>query len=302
MKTAIILVTYNHYCLTKDCLNDIKTLSQSEFIVAIADNASSDNTVQNVKEEFPFVHIFALQKNVGFGRANNYAVKKLSESNIDFDKIIFLNNDTRLNPADLMHLATDIDAYKNAIIAPHIVDKEYNHQTNYFTKISKFQFLINAFRSAAQAAKVIQGTPKKITENIYEPYWTAATVWAMSKKTWERIGGFDESIFMYNEDYDFALRARKIGVKFFIDESVKITHLGGASKKSTLVQSLQHDNTLEYVFKKHYGFSGLIVSKSFRIFRSSLRIALSVPFLFKKNFRDYAKLHFKLLLNVFKSA
>ena len=77
MKTAIILVTYNRFDLTNACLRCLLPLLNKNFEIVIADNGSTDNTIQRIREEFPKIHLFELHSNKGFGAANNFAVQEL---------------------------------------------------------------------------------------------------------------------------------------------------------------------------------------------------------------------------------
>ena len=106
---------------------------------------------------------------------------------------------------------------------------------------------------------------------------------------------FDENIFMYYEDADLALRARKQGARFFICNKVSLVHLGGGSSEGNLKRALQHDRAQQYVFKKHFGLRGLLLSKAFRFTRSLVRIIASLPHSFNSQKRNYIKHHVSLL-------
>ena len=104
MKTAIVIVTYNGWPITQNCLADLAALPQDDFVIAVADNASTDGTVENIREQFPHVKVYPQTENLGFGRANNAAVQGLKDDGIKFDAICLLNNDTRLDCDVLVEL------------------------------------------------------------------------------------------------------------------------------------------------------------------------------------------------------
>lgn len=307
MKTAIILVTYNRFDLTNACLRCLLPLLNRGFEIAIADNGSTDNTVQKIKEQFPQVHVFELFSNKGFGAANNFAVRRLIEKGVEFDSICLLNNDTIPKMQTLPLLQQALSRYNSshpeeAIIAPRIKSINGREQKNYYTDISWFQFVLNAFRTQSMAAKYLHGslTPSD-DPTLLEAYWINAVCLMMSRSLWEKIGGFDERIFMYYEDMDFALRAKKQSAHFLIEMQSILTHLGGGSSKNSLSQALQHDQSQEYVFYKHHGFIGKIASKKFRFFRSFLRVATGLPFyIFFPSVQERVNIHFNLLKNIFK--
>ena len=92
MDVSIILVNYNTKELTGDCIKSVYELTRDiSYDIFVVDNASSDGSVQMIKEEFPAVKLIESPENLGFGRANNLAIKQ-SEAKYCF----LLNTDTVL--------------------------------------------------------------------------------------------------------------------------------------------------------------------------------------------------------------
>lgn len=320
MRTAVILVTYNGWEMTQACLQDMSAQIEDEehFVFAIADNGSTDDTIVNIRKHFPKVHLYPQLGNKGFGAANNSAVKKLIADGEDFDTICLLNNDTRLGENVLPNLRTAFNKAQEiakrsgaseAIISPIMLNVDGSIQGNYFAGlgpegIGYIQFWKNAFRNEAQAATFLEGSLQETSHPAFkEAHWLSAVCWMISRNLWEATNGFDESIFMYYEDAELALRTRMHGARFYVCTSLVITHLGGGSAKNNLSRALQHDRSQQYVFKKHFGICGLLLSKSFRFNRSLVRILASLPHCFigsdAKNKRSYVKHHLALLKEVF---
>ena len=267
MRTAVILVTFNGWEMTRNCLSDMAAqLTDSErFVVAIADNASSDGTVENLRKEFPTVHVYPSDKNLGFGAANNLAIKGLLGDKESFDSICLLNNDTRFLPNMLPRMQKTWEKAEEfaresgnayAVIAPSTKNRDGSDQPNYFAGlgpegIGSLKFFTNALRNEEGAAEILQGQPSKTTqENLLETNWLSGVCWMFSKELYDALTSegtfFDEKIFMYYEDADLALRARKIGARFFICKDIELTHLGGGSAQSNTSRALQHDRAQQY--------------------------------------------------------
>lgn len=301
MKTAIIMVTYNGWPLTENCLSDLSGLPSDEFVIAIADNGSTDETVKNIQEKFPQVKVYPQKKNLGFGAANNAAVKGLEAEGFAFDTICLLNNDTRLEKGTLVNLRNSLQEaeklFGKAIVVPAVNNSDGSPQHNYFAKINNLQFFLNAFRPKSLAAKHLEGVPELCEgSSFYKTFWASAVCWIMPRELFDSLGGFDENIFMYYEDYDLALRAIDQGYRFYIQSHCTITHLGGGSATSDLSRALQHDRSQEYVFKKHMGEKGSRLSRRFRFCRSLIRLIPTGLFaLTNKKFLEYAKNHWVLL-------
>ena len=301
MKTAIVMVTYNGWPITENCLADLAALPQDDFVIAVADNASTDGTVENIRRQFPHVKVYPLSENIGFGRANNAAVEGLKNDGIKFDALCLLNNDTRLDPATIVELRKSLteaqSRFGDVIVVPTVRNSDGSPQHNYFAKINPVQFFLNAFRLESRAAKHLEGVPKLCPDTtFYKTYWASAVCWMMPANLFGMLGGFDEKIFMYYEDWDFARRAIDIGYGFYIQSKCSIIHLGGGSARSSLSRALQHDRSQEYVFGKHMGKKGVVLSRSFRACRSLARLLPVCAFaLFNRKYAEYAKNHLTLL-------
>lgn len=312
MRTAIILVTYNGWEMTRNCLQDLSAqlADNKNYVVAVADNTSTDGTQENIRKNFPSVHLYPCESNLGFGRANNFAIRTLIRDGEDFDAICLLNNDTRFDSQMIPQLRNALDQQiktcEYAVVVPQVQNPDGSEQPNYFAGlgpegIGSIAFFTNAFRNEAQAARILQGKPT-YKSNYAETHWASAVCWMLSRALYDALskdgGFFDEKIFMYYEDADLALRARKMGARFFICNQVSLTHLGGGSSEGNLKRALQHDRAQQYIFKKHFGFRGFLLSKSFRFCRSLVRIAASLPRCFGSNgkqARAYIKHHVTLM-------
>lgn len=309
MRTAIILVTYNGWEMTQNCLQDLSAqlADDKHYVVAIADNASTDGTVEKIRKGFPSVRVYPCNDNLGFGKANNLAIRSLIRDGEDFDAICLLNNDTRFDTQMIPQLREAYEIQKKicsrAIVVPQVRNPDGSRQFNYFAGlgpegIGSLAFLTNAFRNEAQAATVLHGKPR-FKGDFARTYWASAVCWMLGRDLYDELekkgGFFDEKIFMYYEDADLAMRVRNQGGRFFICKQVTLTHLGGGSSESSLKRALQHDLAQQYVFEKHFGLHGLLLSKSFRFLRSLIRIVMTLPHCSSSQKRKYIRQHVSLL-------
>ena len=297
-KTAIIIVTYGHWEQTKNCLDDLLKNPKESFRIFVVDNGSLDGTPERIAQDYPEVRLLCAKENRGFGAANNAGIALAQPKNFSFDSILFLNNDTRLSPNAIPSLQKDLSLFPNDVVVPRLLNVDGSLQKNWFSKIPPVQFFFNAFRSEESASRYVNGEIKPISgTSFYEAQWTNAAAWMMTRETWNKVGGFDENIFMYYEDVDWAYRAHRFQIRFLIDFKTSIIHLGGGSAKNVLSRSLQHDSSQLYFYRKHYGFKGVVLSRTFRAVRSSLRVLFSLPRVpFSADARNRVKLHFTLFL------
>jgi N-acetylglucosaminyl-diphospho-decaprenol L-rhamnosyltransferase len=285
MLTAIVLVTHNGWEMTKNCISRLQPLIGHDFIVIVADNSSNDGTPEAIRQNFPDVFLIETGMNLGFGFGNNRAIEYLQNKEIPFDSLCLLNNDTLPEQRTLLGLQKSLETWNHknphtpVVISPETRNVDGTKQINYYDDISLGTFLLNAFRTEKAAARYLHGLPTPLEENptLKSVAWTSAVCWIMSRKLWEKSGGFDEKIFMYYEDFDFASRIQAYGALFILDSRYFLIHLGGGSTETSLKQALQHDRSQEYVFKKRWGKRGLLISKLFKYTRSGIRILISLP-------------------------
>ncbi|MFA5878614.1 MAG: glycosyltransferase family 2 protein [Candidatus Margulisiibacteriota bacterium] len=226
---SIIIVNYNGAAFIATCLDAIfNHKSKYSYEVIIVDNYSQDESLAILDKYKSKIKLIVNEVNLGFGKANNQGLK------IAQGKFIFyLNSDAFLLENTIDKL---IDFFKNTkdagLVAPQLLNQDGTTQFNgsIFSK-----FIFNTEK------------PKAIG-------FVAAAAILSSKKLLDKIGGFDENFFFYNEDIDLCKSILKLGHKIYYVPEIKVIHVGGASTKS-----IREDAVVEgfrgglYLCKKHYG-------------------------------------------------
>lgn len=214
---VIVLVNFNGFNDTKECIDSIKTYAKDLPFIVIVDNASKKTSLLN-QIDYPKLKIICNQENVGFGRANNIGVNWVLE-NIFFDYLLLLNNDT---------LITE-DVFEK-LVPPFIKDSKigittcktfYESKRDYiwyggasFNKIKGFPE-INDFNS--------KPTSHGADKSKYVTFVSGCCM-MFSKKSIESLKGFDDDIFMYCEDLELSLRASKNQIKMYYTANTFIYH------------------------------------------------------------------------------
>ncbi|MFA6988621.1 MAG: glycosyltransferase family 2 protein [Candidatus Gastranaerophilaceae bacterium] len=246
MDVSIILVNYNTKELTRDCINSVYEKTQGlEYDIWVVDNASSEGSVQMIKNEFPAVKLIENSDNIGFGRANNLAIKQ-SEAKYCF----LLNTDTILVNNAVKILFDFMEKPENQCVGGcggqlYNVDMTLQYSVGEFNTIDnlyKKTFGINFTKIIYRHKHIFKTKIRKQKETLsdrdyvysptYEPDYIIGADLMLRKSALDKVGAFDERFFMFGEEAELCFRLRKNGFKIkFVPES-SIIHYGGSSAYS----------------------------------------------------------------------
>jgi GT2 family glycosyltransferase len=215
LELSVIIVSYNTRKLTLECLESLyKETTNVNFETILVDNASEDDSVSAVAEEYPQVRVIALKENIDSDTViNNNAVEEIlvfaqqnPKAGIWGGRTIF--PDGSLNPTSCYGKMTPWSLFCRAIGLTPIFQN--------FTLFNPECFGAWQYDSVREV-DIVTGCFMLIKTSI-----------------WKQLGGFDPLFFMYGEEVNFCLRARKLGFKPMFNPVAEIIHYGGASEKSQL--------------------------------------------------------------------
>ena len=268
MLLSIIIVSYEVKYFLEQCLFSVKAaISQVEehiggpqVEVIVVDNASSDGTVDYLRQLFPSVNFIPNKTNVGFARANNQAIEKAIGK-----FILFLNPDTILPEASLEKCITFLETHPSVgALGVRMVDGGGNFLVESkrgfptaWRSFCKLSGLSSIFPSSKLFSGYNQGHLKEDTDMPVEVLAGAYTM--VRRQVLERTGGFDERFFMYAEDIDLSKRIKDAGYENFYLGSCSILHFKGEStKKDRLYVRRFYDAMTLYINKHYTGFGSTI--------------------------------------------
>jgi N-acetylglucosaminyl-diphospho-decaprenol L-rhamnosyltransferase len=250
---SIILVNYNGSVFLNDCLESLRSFADGgTYEVIIIDNYSTDNSVKIIKENFSSFNLICSKVNLGFGKANNLAVKQARGANL-----LFLNTDAILieNTPKILseYLSQHLDA---AAVGSRITFKDGTYQLSCGKLPNLAIELLYRVRAALDRRwhRIFSSFYDRQYSNVREVGWLTGACLMIRRDVFEQIGGFDEKFFMYFEDKDICKRVCEAGFKVIYYPHTSVIHLlGGSSegvKKS--VNTYYRDSQL-YYYQKHLG-------------------------------------------------
>lgn len=230
---SIIIVNYRVYPYLIACLQAVsEALNTLNAEIIVVDNETVKTQQKLVEAKFPLVQWICLQENIGFARANNLAINKAKGK-----YILFLNPDTLLQPSILQDAVQYLMAHpKVGAVGVQMMDgngqflpESKRDQPGILGSFFKLTGLANLFPKSAFFNSYALGHLDK--NQVHSVPVLAGAFIMMPADLTKRIGGFDESFFMYGEDIDLSLRVLQESYENHYLGNLSITHYKGASSK-----------------------------------------------------------------------
>ncbi|MFH0749515.1 MAG: glycosyltransferase family 2 protein [Candidatus Gottesmanbacteria bacterium] len=246
MDLSIIIVSYNTKKLTDECLTSIKkSLSGSSIIyeIIVVDNVSTDGSREMLEKKYPEVVTIYNSENVGFGRANNQGMRRAKGT-----YFLLINSDTLAINKSIPKLYEFSKNHPRMFVGPKLLNMDRSPQTS----CGPFLTLPVIFAALFLKGDVIGLTRWSPNKTRFVDWVSGACIIA-SKKLFMDDLLFDENIFMYMEEIDLLMRARKKGYRTYFYPGSQIVHLGGGSstnKRTGPVLNIYKG--MVFVYKKHY--------------------------------------------------
>ncbi len=232
MDVSIIVVAWNVRQLLYDCLKSVfDETRQVRFEVIYVDNASRDGSVEMVRSEFPQVRIIENQKNEGFIRANNQAIR-VSRARY----VLLLNSDTVVLDNAIAKTVKFADEHPEAaVVGCRVLNPDKTLQRSCFM----YPSILNMFLAATYLYKVFPrskffGRQRMTWWDFDEAREVEAVCGCCSlvrREAIDQVGLMDETYFVYADDPDWCYRFKKTGWKILFTPGAEIVHYGHQTTK-----------------------------------------------------------------------
>jgi hypothetical protein len=230
MDVTIIVVTHNTREMTVECIRSIlEQTTNVQYELIVFDSASTDRSSEAIRERFPTVKLVTSVQNVGFANANNIAAKGAQGR-----RLLLINPDTVI----LDHAIDRLNEF--ATLTPEcriwggrtvFADGSLNPAScwKFATLWSVFCWAVglNLFKKSMLFNP--EAYPHWKRDSVRSVDIVSGCFFLIDRGLWQELGGFDPVFFMYAEEADLCIRARKLGARPRITPTATIIHYGGAS-------------------------------------------------------------------------
>jgi len=245
-KVAIVILNWNGQKYLEEFLPSVLATAYSDFEVIVADNGSTDDSVLFLKKKYPQIKIIQFDKNFGFAKGYNEALKK-----VNADYYAILNSDVEVQ-SNWLDPVIEIMESDNLIAAcqPKILSFKNKNLFDYAGAAGGW---LDAFGYPFARGRIFDiceedhGQYDKPTEI----FWVSGAAMIIKSFVFHEIHGFDEYFFAHQEEIDLCWRIQLAGYKLFSCPSSIVYHVGGGTlpRGNTLKTYLNFRNNQIMLYK-----------------------------------------------------
>lgn len=301
MDISIIIVNYNVYKDLLICIENLKAaLKGFKHEIIVIDNNSTDRNIENITALFPEIKLILNKNNSGFGYANNLGMKYSTGK-----YILLINPDIIVSEDSVKNLYNFMENEPSAGSCGPLQSKPNAGIEHYYTFFpSLYSRLMQEFRLYMTAPVMKQRFFNFIDDNIkigkpFKVDWIMGSCLMVRREIYNKIGGFDEAFFLYEEETEWQYRMSKEGWSAYMIPTARVihNHHSSASKLGMLFVHY-HEFRSRIVFDT-IRFSGIkyILRLLLIYFALFLRILYFYP---KSFFSSDSKKKLKININLLK--
>jgi GT2 family glycosyltransferase len=251
----VVIVSHNTRDDLANCLASLYAHAPSSLnAVVVVDNASTDGSVAMLRERWPAVRVHALDRNIGFGAANNVALR---ESRADL--VLLLNSDTIVTAGQLDALVDRLVATGAVAAGPRLVDDGDRPEVSFGPMLTPAAEVTQRFRvrTAARGGPLARRYVARLVSRERQVDWVSGACLLLRRDAAVAAGLFDECFFMYEEDVDLCAALRQRGGRVLFTPAATVIHLRGRSVRNAatgLGAPTHYDRSHLAFYEKHSPF------------------------------------------------
>lgn len=212
-EVAAVVLNWNNAPETEACLRSLRRTQNCALSLLVVDNGSTDDSVASIRAHWPDVELIETGSNLGYAAGNNMGIRSALAKGVDY--VFVINNDARVAEDTLERLVREAEAFPNAaFLGPSIYHLDRPDQVQ-----SRGMDLDFLWRSRPRMKP--HGNLSSKVDDVPSLSGAALLIRASAL---DRIGLLDGSLFMYREDVDWCLRARRRGYRILCVPEARAWH------------------------------------------------------------------------------
>ena len=223
-KVAVVILNWNGKNFLQQFLPSVIKNSNEHTEIIVADNASTDDSISFLKEFYPDVKIILLEKNYGFAKGYNEALKK-----VDSDYFVLLNSDAEVSEGWIEPMVELLESDSSiAACQPKVLSYQ---EKNVFDYAGAAGGWLDKFGYPFAKGRVFDYCEEdKGQYDQQEPiFWASGAAMFIRAAAFHEVNGFDEYFFAHQEEIDLCWRLQLAGYQVYSCPTAKIYHVGGGT-------------------------------------------------------------------------
>ena len=246
MRTAVVILNYNGEHHLRRFLPSVIANTRGADII-VADNGSTDSSLQLLATEFSSVRTIALEQNYGFAEGYNRVLAPLTE----YEYFVLLNSDVQTPEGWLEPLVARLDSDSSiAVTAPKILSVEQPEMFEYAGAAGGY---IDYLGYPFCRGRILSTIEKDCGQydDARELFWVSGAAFCVRSSVYQSLGGLCGDFFAHMEEIDLCWRMQLAGWKVVVESKSRVYHLGGGTlaTQSPRKVFLNHRNNLAMLFR-----------------------------------------------------
>ena len=221
---AVVILNWNGKYFLEKFLPSVVASDYENLSIIVADNASTDDSVLFLENNYPTVEIITNPVNEGFSKGYNSALKKVSS-----DYYILLNSDVEVSRGWIKLVISLMESDKRiAACQPKILSFNNRRQFEYAGASGGWIDKLGYPFSRGRVFDFCE-TDEGQYDDSSEIFWASGAAFFVRSSVYNELNGFDEYFFAHQEEIDLCWRIKRIGYKVYVEPSSVVYHVGGGT-------------------------------------------------------------------------
>ncbi|ADY51613.1 glycosyl transferase family 2 [Pseudopedobacter saltans DSM 12145] len=273
-KVSVVILNWNGKQHLEEFLPTVYNSQYENLEIVVGDNASTDDSVKFVKDNFPLIKIIENHENLGYAGGYNAVLKQ-----VEADYYVLLNSDVEVPPYWINPVIELMESDNQIAIAQPKIKSFF--QRDYFEYAGAAGGFIDKFGYPFCRGRIFDSLEKDNGQynDIQEIFWASGCALFIKSLAWKRLGGLDANFFAHMEEIDICWRAKNLGLKVMYCGLSEVYHVGGG----TLNTESPHKTYL------NFRNNAFLLKKNL----SPIRTSFVIPFRFFLDFLALLRFAFK---------
>lgn len=244
-RLSVVILNWNGRRHLERYLPSVVAHTEGDAEVVVADNGSTDDSLQWLRLNYPDVRVIRLDRNYGFAGGYNRALREVAS-----EYVLLLNSDVEVTAGWWQPLVEVLDTESDvAAVAPKLLADMERTKFEYAGAAGGFiDYLGYPFCRGRILSNVEEDRGQY--DDRRDIFWASGAAMCCRREVFESLGGFDEDFFAHMEEIDLQWRMQLAGWRIVVEPKSVVYHLGGGTlPASSRKIFLNHRNNLAMLFK-----------------------------------------------------